>query len=224
MQKIASKLNKSFFTAQTFEFLESIADNNNKEWWQAHKTQFLEYVRNPLEFLAVELSVEYGQPHIYRPNRDVRFSKDKSPYKSFAAFWIPTGAVGYYLEINKARIMLGGGTYEPASDQLLKWRQLFDDKDKRLQAHKVIKQMQKAGFELLQENSLKSAPKGWKSDHLDIEFLRLKHLVVTKCYSRDEVLANSDYFETYKKDFESAQIWNKMLDKLVGGSKLERRK
>lgn len=209
MQKIASKLNRSFFTAQTFEFLGSIADNNNKEWWQAHKTQFLEYVRNPLEFLAIELSVEYGQPHIYRPNRDVRFSKDKSPYKSFAGFWIPTGAVGYYLEINKTRIMLGGGTYEPASDQLLKWRQLFDDKDKRKQAQKVIRQMQKAGFRLLQENSLKSAPKGWKSDHPDIEFLRLKHLVVTKNYSRDEVLASSDYFRLSKKTLRLCNLGTK---------------
>ena len=87
--------------AGAFGFYEELQDNNNRQWWQEHKAGYQSLVKEPLASLLAELEPRYGPAKFFRPNRDIRFSEDKSPYKTAqgAVASVQEG-VGYYLQIS----------------------------------------------------------------------------------------------------------------------------
>lgn len=208
---------RSLFTDQTYTFFDEITENNNKEWFHANKDRYEQFVKDPLITLTQELTFEFGQAHIFRINRDVRFSKDKNPYKNNASFFITVGVGGLYFQIDHDGVYVGGGLYEPQSDQLLRWRQIFDTKEKSV-IKKMIRELQKDGYSLMNENVLKSAPRGWKPDHAEIEYLRLRNLVIGKNLGD---LTDKNAVETIqivREAFISIQKFNQILEKYVGVS------
>ena len=95
--------------AGAFGFYEELQDNNNREWWQEHKAGYQSLVKEPLASLLAELEPRYGPAKLFRPNRDIRFSEDKSPYKTAqgAVASVQEG-VGYYLQISADGLLVGG--------------------------------------------------------------------------------------------------------------------
>jgi uncharacterized protein (TIGR02453 family) len=125
-----SKTKQLRFSRDTIKFFDELQSNNTKEWFHTHKLEYENLIKNPLLSLIGELEFEFGSAHLFRPNRDVRFSSNKSPYKTSASFFISSGISGYYFEISSKGIIIGGGIHEPQSDQLLKWRKVFDSEDR----------------------------------------------------------------------------------------------
>src|SRR5688500_12264504 len=107
-------------------FYEELAADNSRDWWLAHRDRYEDEIRAPLEHLLADLADEFGEARVFRPNRDVRFSADKSPYKTTAAAAIHTAyQVGssLYIQLSADGLMTGSGLFHPARDQLAKLRE-----------------------------------------------------------------------------------------------------
>lgn len=210
------------FNPQIINFFESLENNNNKDWFDQHKKEYQELVKEPIQELTESLAFEYGNAHIYRINRDVRFSNDKSPYKTSASFLISVyGDFGLYFEINKNRLLLAGGSYNVQSDQLQKWR-LGIENTSLDEIKNFISKVKKEGFELDEDGMLTSTPRGYSKDHPDQYFLRLKKLALIKSYPIQDWIFTEKLNQKILDDFKILRKWSELLDKHVGPSKIQK--
>ena len=190
----------------TLEFLKDLAANNHKEWMDDNKKRYLMAKDNVIELVADVLSeISHFDPALadlepkktlFRINRDIRFSKNKDPYKlnfgaSIASGGRKSGNPGYYLNIQPNNTFVGGGLYQPSSDSLAKVRQEIDYNGAQLR--KVIdnESFKKYYDAPYSEDKLKTAPRGYPKDHPDLELLQLKHYVFMRSISDDEVVGNN---------------------------------
>lgn len=161
-----------------FEGLES---NNSKEYFAANRDFFESAIRDQMEALLSELSKEFGgEVKMFRQNRDIRFSPDKSPYKT-NTYGILRGteiaAEGLYASISATGLVAGSGYHVMARDQLDRYRDaVFDDKHGS-ELRELVADARRAGLEVWGE-SLATAPRGYPKDHERIELLRRKSLTL----------------------------------------------
>ncbi len=187
------------------EFLKDLTANNQREWMQEHKkryekakSEFKEVVASLLSGIAsFDESVQGLEPKdcIFRINRDIRFSKDKSPYKTnFGAAMMEggkkTGNPTYYVHIQPGKSFIAGGVYMPEAENLKKIRQEIDYNPEELRNIVKDDQFRKLYGQMTGE-SLKTAPKGYPKDHPNIDLLRMKSFLVTRDLSDKEVLAGN---------------------------------
>jgi uncharacterized protein (TIGR02453 family) len=161
-------------------FYEELAANNTREWWRANKHWYESDVREPLEHLLDDLRAEFGEAKVFRPNRDTRFSKDKSPYKTAAAAVVNDPVGGdhtLYVQLSAEGLMVGGGTYMPATDQLTRLREAIDADRTGSELEGIVADIRRRGGEVGAHDELKTAPRGYRSDHPRIELLRYKGLI-----------------------------------------------
>ena len=152
--------------AEGMEFFAKLEGDNTKAFWQEHKPIYEASVRAPLEALVEEL----GGGKLYRPYRDIRFSKDKTPYKTFAAAHLERGG---YLSLSADGLYVGHGYYEMEKDALERFRAAVADDRTGPAFEKVVAKLERAGYEL-GGDQLKSAPRGYANDHPRIRLLRHK--------------------------------------------------
>lgn len=187
----------AYFSEELFEFLRELKSNNNREWFAANKARYDQIARNPMLRFIADLPPVFKKiaPHViadpkpvggsmFRINRDTRFSKDKSPYKtSVAAHFRHQGAAkgisapGFYLHIAADEIFMGGGLFHPDSQRLYQVRTAIAEHPEKWR--KAI-----AGKNFQQHctfwgESLKRPPQGYIADHPLIEDLKRKDFVVT---------------------------------------------
>ena len=155
------------------DFFDGLEEDNSREYWLAHKAVYDEDVRAPMEQLLAELADEFGESKIFRPNRDVRFSADKSPYKTNIAATLGDG----YVSLSGAGLGVGTGMYWMAPDQLERFRGAIAADRTGGQLEQLVAERRKAGVEVTAHESLKTAPRGFPKDHPRIELLRLKGLI-----------------------------------------------
>ena len=117
------------FPSEAFRFYELLGAENTKAFWTQHKHEYDQFVKAPFEALAASVAGEFGPLHVFRPNRDVRFSKDKTPYKTHCgAVTEGEGGEAYYLQISSSGLMVASGYYGFAADQLERYRGAVDSK------------------------------------------------------------------------------------------------
>jgi uncharacterized protein (TIGR02453 family) len=165
------------FPPECLTFYEGLERDNSRSYWTAHREEFEEAVRGPMRELLVTLDEQWGPFHLFRPNRDVRFAKDKSPYKT------ALGAVGesergahFYVQISAAGLFVASGFYHLSSDQLERYRAAVDDARKGPQLVKLVREVEQAGLDVHVRDALKTAPRGYAKDHPRVELLRGKGL------------------------------------------------
>jgi uncharacterized protein (TIGR02453 family) len=184
-----------------FDFLNQLKKNNNRDWFNDHKESYLEQHQNTIEFadqVLIELSKHdtietlTGKKSLYRIYRDVRFGKDKSPYKTHWAggFKRATKKLrgGYYFHIEKGNAMVGGGFWSPDKEDLLRIREdiAFDAEPLR----KIINSKSfKENFGTLDGEQLKTCPKGFDKEHPAVDLLRYKQFIIAKKFTDQEVLS-----------------------------------
>ena len=155
-------------------FLDALMKDNSRQFFEAHWQEYVDAIRQPLEDLLGEAETIYGPGRVMRPNRDVRFSTDKSPYKTSASMWAGTVG-GVYLSLSAQKLEVGGGIYDPSRDQLARARTAIDSVPRAAsRLTEIIDALVSAGFEMAGP-SLKTAPRGYDRDHPNIELLRLRH-------------------------------------------------
>lgn len=159
---------------EAVEFFEGLAADNSRVYWQDHKHVYENCVRAPMEALIADLEPEFGAGTIFRPYRDVRFSKDKSPYKTAIGARLVKGG---YLQMSADGLAAGCGLYMPAADQLDRYRQAAADSRSGAALVRLVDAARAAKIEITAHDTLKTAPRGYAKDHPRIELLRQKGLI-----------------------------------------------
>src|SRR5690606_31944430 len=177
---------------ESLKFLSDIKKNNNREWFHANKPRYEKYKKEYQsvvgEILQEMQKYDPSLKHLeikdcqFRINRDIRFSADKSPYKTNMAIWMSAGQkntnlAGYYIHIEPGASFVAGGVYWPESADLKKIRNeiaFFHDDLVKIVSDKKFK-TEFGELDRDENNSLKTAPKGFEKDHPAIEFLKLKY-------------------------------------------------
>jgi uncharacterized protein (TIGR02453 family) len=183
------------------DFYEDLENDNSKAFWTAHKAVYDESVKAPLEALALELTKEFGAPKFFRPYRDVRFAKDKTPYKTHQGVYF--GESQRYFHISAAGLFIGGGYFEMASDQVARYRRAVDDDIPALSLQDAITFARKAKLEV-GGHQLTRVPSGFDKDHPRAELLRHKSLTL----HRD--VGFPDWLATKKAKAEIVKAWRAM--------------
>lgn len=159
---------------EALEFFAGLEVDNSKTYWQANKVRYETLVRAPMEALLDELAPEWGDGRIFRPYRDVRFSSDKSPYKTNIGARV--GSAGY-IQLSADGLGAGSGMWEMAPDQLERYRQAVSTDRSGAALERVVAKTAAAGLAVTGHEELKTAPKGYPKDHPRIELLRHKGLI-----------------------------------------------
>ena len=160
--------------AEALEFFEGLEVENTKAYWQRNKHVYDDDVRAPMEELLAELQPEWGEGRIFRPYRDVRFSKDKSPYKTAIGARVGHGG---YVQLDARGLGAGAGMWEMAPDQLERYRQSVDQDATGRELSTIVEAGRAKGIDITGHEQLKTAPKGYAKDHPRIELLRCKGLI-----------------------------------------------
>jgi len=160
--------------AEALEFYEGLLADNSKTYWTANKTTYDDMVRAPMVALVEELEPEFGAAKIYRPHRDVRFSKDKSPYKTQIAASFERGG---YIRLSADGLGAGSGMYMLSPEQLQRWRQAVADDTSGKALVKLLDALRKDRIEVSSHDMLTRVPAGYPKDHPRGELLRYKDLV-----------------------------------------------
>lgn len=156
---------------EAIEFFERLEDANTKAFWNEQKHVYEESVKAPMVELLGELEKRYGPGKVFRPYRDVRFSKDKTPYKTNIAARMEKGG---YVSLSADEFGIGTGYYMMAKDQLAKFRSAIDDDKTGRQLERTIAKLADQDIEVTSHDAVKTAPRGYSADHPRIELLRMK--------------------------------------------------
>ncbi|HVI46749.1 MAG TPA: DUF2461 domain-containing protein [Chitinophaga sp.] len=211
----------------TLKFLKSLRSNNNKAWfddhkeaYQAAKTDFESVVQQIIDGLAKQdpsLGGLQVKDAVFRIYKDVRFSKDKTPYKvHMAAAFQPGGkkamSAGYYVHLEPGgNSMAGGGIWMPPAAELKKVRQEidynFDEFEKIISNKEFIRR-----FGKIEGEALKSAPQGYSADNPAIAYLKLKSLVVSHSFS-DDLCTQPSLVKEILKTYATMQPFIKFLNR-----------
>jgi uncharacterized protein (TIGR02453 family) len=177
------------FSDCVFDFYDELAANNSRAFWAEHKTVYETEVRDPMRALVAELEPEFGEATLFRPYRDVRFSKDKSPYKTHqGAFVEIEPGIGYYVQVDSEGLLAGGGFHHHASAQVERYRKAVDDEATGTGLRAIVVGLREAGLEL-QGEQLKTKPRGYAAGHPRIDLLRYKSLMALKRFGAPDWLA-----------------------------------
>jgi uncharacterized protein (TIGR02453 family) len=161
---------------EALDFYEDLEIDNSKAYWTAHKAVYEEKILGPMADLVDELALEFGEPKIFRPYRDLRFSKDKSPYKTSIASRIGSG----YVQLSAKGLAAGDGMYHMTPGQLDSYRRSVASDDAGGELERIIAGIEGCDITVTSHDALKSAPRGYPADHPRIRLLRYKGLIAWK--------------------------------------------
>jgi uncharacterized protein (TIGR02453 family) len=161
------------WSPEAVEFYEGLEVDNSRAYWTAHKTVYDEKVRAPMEELVAELEPTFGDSKIFRPNRDVRFSADKSPYKTSIAAVIGD----CYVELSARGLTAALGMWMMAPDQLERYRRAVADDFTGGTLEELVAELTKQRIEVGGHERIKTVPRGYPRDHPRADLLRNKGLV-----------------------------------------------
>jgi uncharacterized protein (TIGR02453 family) len=205
------------FGERALDFYEGLAADNSRTYWQAQQEIYREHVAGPLRALAAELAPEFGEAKIFRPHRDLRFSADKRPYQEHASMSVGRGGGGgLYLALSQDGLLIAGGYYQPARDQLERFRWLQDDPDVTADLDVTLAAICERGYRLGEEGMLRSAPRGWPRDHPRIDMLRRTSLTVWTRHEPAEWLHTPECLHVVRAGWRVVDAWNAWLHANVG--------
>jgi len=187
--------------AAALDFYDDLEADNSKTFWTAHKHVYDESVRAPMEALAADLAKDFGEGKLFRPYRDVRFAKDKTPYKTHQGIWFSESSV--YVQVSAAGLFVAAGYWRTEPAQVERLRRGVDHDLHGPALEKAIAGIEKKGFTIGGEQ-LSRVPKGFDKDHPREALLRHKTLTASK------QLGFPDWLHTAKAKTEVAKQWKAM--------------
>lgn len=218
-------------TKEALLFLEDLIANNNTDWMHANKKRYENYKKDYHNFIASLLAEMKPLDKTLEPlevknctfriNRDIRFSKDKSPYKTHLGIWLSTGAknvetAGYYLQIDAENPFVGGGMYCPQPEQIQKIRKeinFFYDDLVAITSDKDFVSNYKA-LNRDENSTLKNPPRGYEKDNPALEFLKLKSYTATENF-KPELLTDKDFIPLMVKKMIALRPLNEFLNRAL---------
>jgi uncharacterized protein (TIGR02453 family) len=193
------------FPERALDFYEGLLADNTKAYWTDHRQVYEDAVRAPLVALLDELGPEFGEAKVFRPYRDVRFAKDKTPYKTHQGAYVAVGpSTGWYVQVAAPGVRVGAGFYDADSERLAAIREAIADDRRGRQLRRIINRLLKQGWEL-GGDTLKTAPRGYDAGHPRIDLLRHRSLSVGLAYGFDEEIHTPALLDRVRRDWRAAR-------------------
>ena len=209
----------SGWPAEALEFYEGLAADNSKAYWTAHKDAYERDVHAPMAALLAELEGEFGAGKIFRPYRDVRFSADKSPYKTAIAASLADGG---YIQLSAEGLGAGAGHYQMAPDQLERYRRAVAEDSTGAELRGIIATAGEHGIDVSGHGSLKTTPRGYPKDHPRADLLRHKGLIAWQQWQPAAWLGTAAAKDRVAGFFRATRPLCGWLDQHVGDSEMSR--
>jgi uncharacterized protein (TIGR02453 family) len=178
------------FSDEAFEFYEGLVADNSKAYWTAHKHVYEDRVRAPMQALLESLAARFdGTPAMFRPYRDVRFSADKSPYKTAQGGFLETAhGLGYWMQLDADGIMVGGGFHAHDKAQTARFRAAIDNGISGPKLVAVVGKLVKGGY-AIGGDAVRTRPRGVAADHPRLDLMRHESLTVSRRLEPAECVA-----------------------------------
>jgi len=204
------------FPAEAFSFYERLETDNTRDFWNAHKHEYQQYVREPMIALADELEDEFGPATVFRPNRDIRFSPDKSPYKTYQGMFVERlPGTGLYAQISADGILVSGGFHSHSPDQVERYRLAVDAASSGTALADIVAGLGGQGLSV-GGDQLKTRPRGVQPDHPRLELLRYRSLTASRNRPTGSDLAGRSVLDMVRHDWQRLIPLCDWLAKYVG--------
>ncbi|HVW41252.1 MAG TPA: DUF2461 domain-containing protein [Amycolatopsis sp.] len=216
------------FGEYAVEFYDGLLADNSKPYWDDNLATYRADVRGPMEALLAELVPEFGpdfgEGKVFRPYRDVRFSRDKTPYKTHCGAVIEQGRGGgaYYVQVSSEGLRVGGGCFHLQSDQLARFRQAVDTEVHGSALEKILAKLRKTGWEIAGD-TLRTKPRGFPDDHPRLDLLRHRSLYAVRGWEPDDTLHERACLDRVRKAWRQVRELNEWARDHVGTSDKPRR-
>lgn len=192
------------FPEAALDFYDDLEMDNTKAFWEARKDTYATAVAAPMKALTAALTPEFGEAKIFRPYRDVRFAKDKTPYKTHQGAFVPKGpSTGYYVQVGAPGVRVGVGFYEASAPRLASIREAMVDERRGGELEDILATLEAAGWERGGDR-LKTAPRGYDVDHPRIDLLRHRSMTLGKDYGFEPVVHTPELLEQVRADWREA--------------------
>ncbi len=207
------------FPDRLLSFYEGLCADNTKAYWTDHKAVYDECVATPMRALLDELEPEFGEAKFFRPYRDVRFAKDKTPYKTHAAAMVGE----LYLAVSANGLFVGGGYYHTSADQAQRLRTAVADDRTGSELATIAGRLTKRGWEIGGEQ-LKRVPKPYDDTHPRAGLLRHKALIASQSNEPDDWLHTAQVKTQIVKTWRQLRPLTTWLADNVGPAREPRRR
>jgi uncharacterized protein (TIGR02453 family) len=201
--------------AEALEFFEGLEADNSRNYWTSRRTVYERQILAPMQELLAELEPEFGKSKIHRPYRDIRFSADKSPYKTAISASLESGG---YVHLSAKGLFAGAGMWMMDAHQLDAYRRAVADEKTGEELQNLVSDLRQSRIEVGGHEQLKTAPKGYAKDHPRIDLLRNKGLVAWKEWPAAAWLGNARAKARIVEFLRRCQPLNAWLEHNVGPS------
>jgi len=189
------------FPVAALDFYDDLEMDNTRSFWEAHKEVYDASVKAPFAALAAALTPEFGAFKIFRPYRDVRFAKDKTPYKTHQGAFVQVAeATGWYVELSPRGVRTGAGFYHASPPSLAAFRAAIDHDRSGPGLEKLLATLARRGFEISGDR-LKTTPRGFSADHPRIDLLRHRSLTVGRSLGFEPVIHTPEVLDAIRADW-----------------------
>lgn len=195
----------SGFPVAALDFYDDLEVDNTKSYWEKHKDVYAECVKAPMVALTDALAKEFGDAQVFRPYRDVRFAKDKTPYKTHqGAFVRVADATGWYVEVSPRGVRTGGGWYHAEAPRLAALRAAMAHDTYGAELARIVKTLERKGF-VLGGDVLKTTPRGYDKDHPRIDLLRHRSMTGMRMIGFEPVIHTAELLDLVRKDWRATR-------------------
>ena len=199
--------------AEALEFYEGLEADNTRTYWLAHKTEYDECVRAPMQALLDELAPKWGAGKIFRPYRDVRFSADKTPYKTHIGALLEGGG---YVQLSADGLATGCGIWHMESDALRRFRDAVAHDRTGKELSTIVAGLRRKSTDVIARESLKTVPRGYDREHPRADLLKNKGLAAWRTWPVEPWLGTAKARTNVEKFLQAAEPLRDWLRANVG--------
>lgn len=217
------------FPKEAFQFLQGLQEDNSRSYWSEHNQTWQTVIRPTMQSLIAELEPFFGPLRMYRPNRDIRFSHNKTPYKTWVGITTQgtgPGGIGVFFAIEPRSMRMSAGSGAFAADQIKEYRRSLDNPVAGPKFERIVSTIEQAGYEITsgRRPELIRMPRGYDQDHPRSHFLKWRGVVLR------HQIPYADWFETPSVVDHIIQTWSsglplvEWIQEYVGPTQLKRRR
>ncbi|MBM7775697.1 uncharacterized protein (TIGR02453 family) [Actinokineospora baliensis] len=209
------------FGEYAVDFYDGLVVDNSKTYWDANKATYDNDVKIPMTELLGELEKEFGgefgSPKVFRPHRDVRFAKDKRPYKDHCGGVIESGrgAGAYYVEVGPDGLRVGGGCFHMESDQLARYRAAVAEEIHGDPLRAILAKLERAGW-TINGDRLRTTPRGYAKDHPRLDLLQYRSVYAVRVWPPDDTLHEPGCLTRVRTAWRQLRAFNEWASDHVG--------
>ncbi len=199
------------------DFYDDLEVDNTRSFWADHKDVYERAVRGPMTALAKALEPEFGRAKVFRPHRDVRFAKDKTPYKTHQGVFVPVGpSTGYYVQVSAPGVRVSVGFYEASGPRLARIREAIADERRGTDLAQILAGLTGTGW-TLGGDRLKTSPRGYDAGHPRIELLRHRSMTLSRSYGFEPFIHTPELLDRVRADWREAVPFVSWVSDQAGG-------